>query len=158
DPPGDWQVSGAGDSTIQGFATQMSVNAGQSESFQINTPSRSYHIDILRVGWYQGNGATKVVSGMLPTATLPQSQPACRNDPGPAGVVEWGDWAVGASWTVPANAVSGLCLRHLKLGDTSKGNGSLIPFVVRNAASHSDILFQPDDEPWQVYNSQGGNS
>src|SRR5215472_7182238 len=162
DPPGDWQVSGAGDSTIQGFATQMSVNAGQSESFKINTPSRSYHIDILRVGWYQGNGATKVVSGMLPTATLPQSQPACRNDTGPTGLIDCGNWAVSASWTVPANAVSGLYLAHLKRDDTSTGNGSLIPFVVRNDASHSDILFQTDDETWQAYNTwpstSNGNS
>src|SRR5262249_39551914 len=34
DPPGDWQVSGAGDSSIQGFATQMSVTPGQIESFK----------------------------------------------------------------------------------------------------------------------------
>ena len=80
DPPSDWQVSGAGDSTIQGFATSMSVNAGQTESFKISTPASSYHIDILRIGYYQGNGARKVVSNMLPTASLPQTQPACRND------------------------------------------------------------------------------
>src|SRR5260370_11031714 len=66
DPPSDWQVSGAGDSTIQGFATAMSVNVGQTESFKINTPANSYHIDILRVGYYQGNGARKVASSMLP--------------------------------------------------------------------------------------------
>ena len=77
DPPSDWQVSGAGDSTIQGFATSMSVNVGQTESFKINTPATSYHIDILRIGYYQGDGARKVVSNMLPTATLPQTQPAC---------------------------------------------------------------------------------
>src|SRR5712691_1226632 len=46
DPASDWQVSGAGDSTIQGFATSMSVNVGQTESFKINTPAKSYHIDI----------------------------------------------------------------------------------------------------------------
>src|SRR5215471_19863535 len=61
DPPGDWLVSGQGDTSIQGFATQMSVAAGQTVSFKVSTPSRSYHIDILRVGWYQGSGATKVV-------------------------------------------------------------------------------------------------
>ena len=80
DPPSDWQVSGAGDSTIQGFATSMSVNVGQTESFKIDTPPTSYHIDILRLGWYGGDGARKVVSDMLPTATLPQTQPACIND------------------------------------------------------------------------------
>src|SRR5437773_2046230 len=32
DPASDWQVRGAGDSTIQGFATSMSVTSGQTES------------------------------------------------------------------------------------------------------------------------------
>src|SRR5690348_2852100 len=37
DPPNDWQVLDAGDSAIQGFATSMSVNVGQTESFKIDT-------------------------------------------------------------------------------------------------------------------------
>src|SRR5215472_13456843 len=68
DPPSDWQVSGDGDPSIQGFATSMSVTAGQTESFKISTPATSYHIDILRIGYYGGDGARKVVSNMLPTA------------------------------------------------------------------------------------------
>ena len=156
DPPSDWQVSGAGDSTIQGFATSMSVNAGETENFKISTPAKSYHIDILRVGYYQGNGARKVVSGMLPTATLPQTQPACRNDTAPTGLIDCGNWAVSASWTVPSTAVSGLYLAHLVRNDT--GGDSLIPFVVRNDASHSDIVFQTSDEAWEAYNTYGGNS
>ena len=156
DPPSDWQVNGAGDPSIQGFATQMSVTSGQTESFKINTTASSYHIDILRVGYYQGNGARKVVSNMQPTATLPQSQPACQNDSAPTGLIDCGNWAVSASWTVPSDAVSGLYLAHLVRNDT--GGESLIPFVVRDDASHSDILFQTADETWQAYNSQGGNS
>jgi hypothetical protein len=156
DPPSDWQVSGAGDSTIQGFATATSVNAGETESFKINTPASSYHIDILRIGYYQGNGARKVVSGVLPTASLPQSQPACKNDTAPTGLIECGNWAVSASWVVPSNAVSGLYIAHLVRNDT--GGSSLIPFVVRNDSSHSDILFQTSDETWQAYNTYGGNS
>ncbi len=111
-------MNGIGDSTIQGFATSMSVNAGQTESFKIDTPAKSYHIDILRVGYYQGDGARKVVSGMLPTATLPQSQPACLNDSAPTGLIDCGNWAVSASWTVPSTAVSGLYLAHLVRNDT----------------------------------------
>jgi hypothetical protein len=156
DPTSDWQESGAGDQTIQGFATSMSVNAGETESFKINTPAKSYHIDILRLGYYQGNGARKVVSGMLPTASLPQTQPACKNDTAPTGLIDCGNWAVSASWTVPSTAVSGLYLAHLVRNDT--GGGSLIPFVVRNDASHSDILFQTSDESWEAYNTYGGNS
>jgi hypothetical protein len=157
DPASDWNVSGIGDSTIQGFATSMSVNVGETENFKISTPSTSYHIDILRVGYYQGNGARKVVSNMLPTASLPQTQPACKNDTAPTGLIDCGNWAVSASWTVPATAVSGLYLAHLVRNDKTNSS-SIIPFVVRNDASHSDILFQTSDETWQAYNSQGGNS
>jgi N,N-dimethylformamidase beta subunit-like protein/uncharacterized protein DUF4082/Big-like domain-containing protein/fibronectin type III domain protein len=156
DPPSDWDVSGIGDSTIQGFATQMSVNAGQTINFKINTPAKAYHLDILRLGYYQGNGARKIASGLLPTATLPQSQPSCLNDTQATGLIDCGNWAVSASWTVPSNAVSGVYIAHLVRNDT--GGSSLIPFVVRNDASHSDILFQTSDETWQAYNTWGGNS
>jgi hypothetical protein len=156
DPPSDWQVTGGGDPSIQGFATSMSVTAGQTESFKISTPATSYHIDILRIGYYGGDGARKVVSNMLPTAALPQSQPACLNDTAPTGLIDCGNWGVSASWTVPSNAVSGLYIAHLVRNDT--GGESLIPFVVRNDASHSDILYQTSDETEQAYNSYGGNS
>ena len=71
------RYSGVGDSTIQGYATSMSVDVGQTESFKINTPASAYHIDILRLGYYGGDGARMVASNILPTATLPQTQPAC---------------------------------------------------------------------------------
>src|SRR6476660_522529 len=80
DSPNDWQVTDAGDPAIQGFATSMSVNAGQTESFKIDTLATAYHIDILRIGYYQGNGARKVVSNLQPTATPPQVQPSCTTD------------------------------------------------------------------------------
>jgi hypothetical protein len=134
----------------------MSVNAGQTENFKISTPSTSYHIDILRVGYYQGNGARKVVSNMLPTASLPQTQSACLNGATGTGLIDCGNWAVSASWAVPSTAVSGLYIAHLVRNDT--GGSSLIPFVVRNDASHSDILYQTSDETWQAYNTYGGNS
>ena len=153
DPSSDWQVNGSGDSTIQGFATAMSVTPGQTISFKINTPSTRYHIDILRLGYYQGNGARKVAAGLQPSASLPQTQPACKTDSAATGLVDCGNWAVSASWTVPTTAVSGLYIAHLKRDDTTTGNGSLIPFVVRDDSSHSNILFQTSDETWQAYNT-----
>src|ERR1700680_5048904 len=73
DPPSDWQTTGAGDPTIQGFATSMSVNGGQTISFKIKTPSTAYHIDILRLVYYGGDGALKVAAVIVPSAHLPQS-------------------------------------------------------------------------------------
>ena len=64
-----------------------------------------------------------------------------------------------ASWAVPTTAVSGLYIAHLVRDDPGgSDSGSHIPFVVRNDASHSDILFQTADETWEAYNTYGGNS
>ena len=38
------------------------------------------------------------------------------------------------------------------------GGASHIFFIVRNDASHSDILFQTSDTTWQAYNDYGGNN
>ncbi len=158
DPPSDWQVQGIGDSTIQGYATSMSVNVGQTVYFKIKTPSTAYHIDILRLGWYGGDGARKVASDILPSVTLPQTQPACLTDSS-TGLIDCGNWTVSASWTVPANAVSGIYIAHLVRDDSQdKGGESQIPFVVRNDASHSDILLSTSDATWEAYNDYGGNS
>jgi hypothetical protein len=155
DPPSDWQIDGNGDSTIQGFGTSMSVNKGETISFKIKTPASSYHIDILRLGYYQGNGARKIVAGLRPTATLPQTQPACLISAS-TGLIDCGNWAVSASWTVPATAVSGVYIAHLVRDDT--GGSSQIPFVVRDDSSHSALVFQTSDTAWEAYNTYGGNS
>ena len=158
DPPSDWQVSGAGDPTIQGYATQAGVNVGQTVSFKIDTPSTAYHIDILRLGYYQGNGARLIASNIKPSATLPQSQPSCLTDSS-TGLIDCGNWGVSASWTVPADAVSGVYIAHLVRDDSADPGGeSQIMFVVRNDASHSNVLVQTSDETWQAYNDYGGNS
>jgi Domain of unknown function (DUF4082)/Fibronectin type III domain/Mo-co oxidoreductase dimerisation domain len=156
DPPSDWGGPGqVDDPSIVGFATSMSVNVGQTISFKIKTPSTAYHIDILRLGYYQGNGARLIASGIKPSVPLPQSQPACLTDAS-TGLVDCGNWAVSASWTVPSNAVSGVYIAHLVRDDTRAS--SQIEFVVRNDSSHSDIVVQTSDATWQAYNAYGGDS
>ena len=154
-PESDWGESGSGDPSIQGFATAMSVNVGETVEFKILTTAVSYHIDILRLGYYQGNGARKIAPAVLPSAPLPQEQPSCLTF-SDTGLIDCGNWAVSASWAVPETAVSGVYIAHLVREDT--GGGSLIPFVVRNDASTSSIVFQTSDETWQAYNDYGGNS
>ncbi|WP_427173005.1 DUF4082 domain-containing protein [Arthrobacter sp. 92] len=155
-PASEWQVAGAGSSTIQGYATSMSANIGDAVKFKIKTPSTSYHIDVYRLGYYQGAGARKVAANVLPSATLPQNQPACSTF-SDTGLIDCGNWGVSATWQVPATAVSGVYLARLVRDDTT-GAASVIPFVVRDDAAHSDVLFQTSDTTWQAYNSYGGNS
>ena len=45
----------------------MSVNVGQTINFKIKTPASSYHIDILRLGYYDGDGARLHRLEHLPT-------------------------------------------------------------------------------------------
>ena len=153
-PPSEWDIDGSGDDTIQGFATDISVNKGERIDFKINTPAAAYTIDIYRTGYYGGNGARKIAS-VTPSAGLPQAQPACLFDEA-TSLVDCGNWRVSASWNVPAGAVSGVYVAHLVRSDT--GGDSHIIFVVRDDSSTSKVLFQTSDTTWQAYNNWGGYS
>jgi Domain of unknown function (DUF4082)/Bacterial Ig domain/Viral BACON domain len=153
-PSSEWDVSGSGDLTIQGFATDISVNQGGTVFFKINTDASAYTINIYRLGYYGGNGARKIAT-ISPSVPLPQSQPACKAD-STTNLVDCGNWAVSASWQVPSNATSGIYIAHLVRNDT--GGDSHVVFIVRSDSSHSAILYQTSDQSWQAYNGYGGNS
>ncbi len=153
-PASEWDVDGSGSSTIQGFATDISVDAGSTEKFKIDTDASAYSVTIYRIGYYGGTGARRIAT-VTPSASLPQKQPQCINDT-TTQLVDCGNWGVSASWDVPANAVSGVYIALLKRADT--GAASHITFVVRDDSSHSDLVFQTSDPTWQAYNTYGGSN
>jgi N,N-dimethylformamidase beta subunit-like protein len=156
-PSSEWDIGGSGDSSIQGFATDISVNKGEVVRFKIKTSATAYRLDIYRLGYYGGNGARKVTT-VLPSATLPQSQPNCQTNAS-VGLVDCGNWAVSASWTVPSTAVSGVYFAYFERTDSAAlGDNNIAIFVVRDDTRHSAILFQTSDTTWQAYNRYGGNS
>ncbi|QSZ49196.1 DUF4082 domain-containing protein [Arthrobacter sp. D5-1] len=150
-PASEWDIDGAGDDTIQGFSTEISVNAGQPIRFKVDTNAPNYTIAIYRTGWYAGNGARKVAD--VTPSVLRQNQPACRTDV-TTGIYDCGTWAVSATWQVPSTAVSGVYIALLRRPDT--GGMSHITFVVRNDGNRSAVVFQTADQTWQAYNSYGG--
>ncbi len=154
DPATEWDVSGAGDLSIQGYVADISVNRGQTVQFKIDTDATAYRLDIYRMGYYGGSGA-RLVASIAPSVSLPQTQPACLEDP-TTGLVDCGNWAVSASWAVPATATSGIYFARVQRLDT--GGASHIVFVVRDDSGNSDLLFQTSDTTWQAYNRYGGNS
>ncbi|WP_018614591.1 DUF4082 domain-containing protein [Segetibacter koreensis] len=153
-PASEWDISGAGDLSIQGFATDISVNKGQTVRFKIKTNASAYTINIYRLGYYQGNGARKVGTGII-TAALPQTQPADLVNT-TTGLIDCGNWAESAHWDVPTTVVSGIYIA--KLTRTDNGGASHIVFIVRDDASTSYIYFKTADATWQAYNAYGGNS
>ncbi|MEC4749602.1 N,N-dimethylformamidase beta subunit family domain-containing protein [Methylomicrobium sp. Wu6] len=152
-PSSEWDITGAGDTTIQGYATDISVNRGNTVSFKIKTDATAYRLDIYRMGFYGGLGARKIAS-ITPSATLPQTQPNCLTNA--TGLIDCGNWGLSASWSVPADAVSGIYFAKVVRNDTQ--GASHIVFVVRDDSSTSDLLFQTSDTTWQAYNNYGGNS
>ncbi|WP_426245723.1 N,N-dimethylformamidase beta subunit family domain-containing protein [Nocardioides sp. LHG3406-4] len=150
-PKSVWDIQEAGDETIQGFATQISVNRGERIDFKVDTTAPSFSVEIYRTGWYAGDGARRIDTQPIPTVA--QDQPNCANDVA-TDMVDCGSWAVSASWTVPPTAVSGVYIARLVRGD---GVGdSHVTFIVRDDASHSDLVFQTSDTTWQAYNNYGG--
>jgi hypothetical protein len=153
-PGSEWDITGSGDASIQGFATDMSVNRGGTARFKIQTTASNYQIAIYRLGYYGGLGARHIAT-IAPSAALPQTQPPCLTETA-SGLVDCGNWAESASWAVPATATSGIYLAKLRRPDT--GGASHIVFVVRDDTGTADLLFQTSDSTWQAYNRYGGNS
>jgi hypothetical protein len=149
---GKGQNSGPGvKNFIEGYATDISVNSGQTINFKINTDSKNYRGDIYRLGYYGGLGARKVATFQKSVASV---QPAPVTDP-VLGLVDAGNWTVTASWAVPSGAVSGVYIVHLVRQDGISGENH-IPFIVRNDAVKRDIVFQTSDTTWHAYNGWGG--
>lgn len=150
-PESEWLFDTA-DSSIEGYAAQFTLDHGQKVDFKINTDAKNYRIDIYRLGYYNGDGARKVATINQNLATA-QLQPAPLFDP-TTKLVDAGNWSVSASWNVPIDAVSGIYIAELTRLDT--GGQNMIPFIVRDDESPSDITFQTSDTTWQAYNWWGG--
>jgi len=149
----DWDITGVGNTSIQGYATDMSVNVGTSIGFKVKTSGiSSYNIAIYRLGYYGGLGSRKVATISGVTAKAGNVDSNCVSDPN-TELFDCGKWAVSATWAVPADAISGV---YVALLLPSNGGPSEIPFVVRNDASTSKLLFKTSDATWQAYNSYSG--
>ena len=160
-PQSYWNV--ARSNQIEGFTTDFSINSGQSVDFKINvngTQSQTlpYKLEIFRLGYYGGDGATLV-------ATINNADGTVQPNPlydASLGMVDAGNWSVTDSWSVPADAVSGVYIARLQRLDTNgnpiSGATNQIPFIVRNDNVGSDIVLQTSDTTWQAYNAWWGNN
>src|SRR4051812_4854431 len=119
-PSTEWDVNGSGDPRIQGYATDISADIGETIAFKIKSDSKAYRIDLYRLGYYGGMGARHVAS-TKPSVPLPQRQPECLSD-AQTRLYDCGNWAVSASWRVPPDAVSGIYLARLVREDVEPLN------------------------------------
>ena len=133
-----WDISGAGDSTIQGFTTDISVNVGQTVSFKINTNATNYKTGHLSPGLLRRSGRSSGDDRHSFGAPSPDSAGmhhglSYRLD----GLRELGGLSHLDRPMLPLSL--GYISQTLSATDT--GGDSHIPFVVRNDASTSRHSF-----------------
>ncbi|ETX30397.1 DUF4082 domain-containing protein [Roseivivax isoporae] len=146
---------------IEGFATDISVDAGERIDFKINVnggAGSDYKVEIFRLGYYGGDGARKVAEWTNTDAVV---QPDAAYDATRA-LVDAGNWSVTDSWVTPETAVSGVYLARIQRldanGDPIEGAANQIPFIVREDDRPADIVLQTSDTTWHAYNGWFGNN
>ena len=110
-PASEWDIDGAGDASIQGFATDISVNRGQTVQFKVKAPTPAA-TPSTSTAWATTAGTARAWWPPSPLRRrFPRRQPACLTNA--TGLVDCGNWAVSASWAVPASATSGIYFARL---------------------------------------------
>jgi hypothetical protein len=153
-PPSEWAITNSDAPDLLGFATDISVNHGETVHFKIKTDVPQYRLDLYRLGFYGRSGA-RYMATVRPSSG-PSTQPDCLADSA-TGLIDCGNWADSISWRVPSEAVSGIYLAKLVREDGIAGESHIV-FIVRDDENSSDVLFQTSDTTWQAYNAYGGKS
>ena len=156
--PTDWLQPAAPPTSIEGWASELSVLPGEQVHLHVSTgDGDSYTVELYRLGWYGGLGARLVTC--LPSCggdKLGQHfEPSIQN-----GLIR-ADWPVTDTLTIPGTAVSGYYYALLRVtsGGDDAGARGYVAFVVREAPSRrSQILVQVPVNTWQAYNPWGGKS
>ena len=143
--PLDWEVTNEGDEDIQGYATSMSVNKGETISFKVKSTTPNYKIDIYRLGYYGGDGRAADPGRAWPRPA-PQRSPSARASPPPGS-------STAATGTCRAPGPFRARRSPASTSPTSSATTRPRPdvevsqtvFVVRDDASSSDVLYQTSD-------------
>ncbi len=152
--PEIWDIDGAGDPDIQGFATEISVNRGARIDFKIDTAADVVQIDIYRTGWYQRLGRPQDRSRPSSRAHASADPAGLRQRRGPPSST--------TAATGPCRR-RGRCRRRGLRACTSPGSSAPTASVTATSSSssattpaRSDLFFQTSDTTWQAYNTYGG--
>jgi hypothetical protein len=140
---------GRGTDGFLGYAKQFSTDAGNSVSFAVDGVNAA-NIAIHRIGHYAGN-RWRLVATISNTGT---NQPDVQTLANSNGSTSASNWSTTATWSIPADAVSGLYVGVVR--DSGNTAQAWIPFIVRNDSRTADIVIRVSDTTWgAAYNPHG---
>jgi len=157
-----WVGPEASASSIEGYASEVSVAPGEDLHFHISArPAARYRIEVFRLGWYGGLGARRLAC--LPECSSGEQGVAQPLPPPPSGdraVPVRANWPVTDVLRVRRRWVSGYYeARFVLTSGDQAGRGSVTYFVVQAPpARHSQLLVQVPVNTWEAYNNWGGRS
>ena len=108
---------------IEGYATALSINRGDSVDLKVNSAAGStFRAEIYRTGYYGGAGARlySVITGVPGTA-----QPACTTD-STTGLIDCSNWQTSLSLTTTSSWPTGVYAIRLVREDTGTDNQILL--------------------------------
>jgi hypothetical protein len=151
----DWELTAPATAReIEGYASETSVDRGDTLDLYVSTPEPAYTVDVFRTGWYGGAGARRV-AGPIVRPGRPQPPPTPDSL---TGLIE-------CRWTDPyrlrtADAEgpwpSGVYLARLTAG--ASGRQAYVVFAVRDDTRRAALLFQSSVTTFAAYNNWGGRS
>jgi hypothetical protein len=145
-----WQIPSSAKHGIVGFADKVSADLGARVTLYVDTTADSFRVRAYRMGYYGGLGGrliwkSKSVRGdnqPPPTITLETHMVETAWDPSIT-------FHIGSGWR------EGTYLLKLV---SNVGGQAYLPLIVRNDASHADLVIQQQVTTWQAYNLWGGAS
>ncbi len=143
-----WKITDAADNhEIEGYANHTSITPGQPVTLFVSTAAPEFHVEIYRMGYYQGLGGRLVAaSGATPGGV----QAALHFTPG-INMVET-SWAPSLVLATDAWPEGDYLLKLV--ADT--GKQQYVPLTVRNDASTAPFVLINAITTWQAYNLWGG--
>ncbi len=136
--------------SIEGFADHVSAQAGDVVTLYVNTVAPTFHVDVIRMGWYQGLGG-RIVWRSEEVRGVAQPEPTVAPT---VHTVEC-PWTPSLRFEVQADWLPGAYL--LKLVGAG-GQQQYVPLCIRDDRSTAAIVVQHSVTTWQAYNRWGGFS
>lgn len=152
-----WAVSGGPSTAIEGYPTQMSLQAGQALQLHVSTdPTAKYQVQIYRLGYYQGLGGRLITCIPSCSSSEQGKEYPDNTKTGYSGA----DWPVTDTVTVGSNWTTGYYEAKLVLTSGSdSGKANYVPFfVLAPPGDDAPILVQASVNTWEAYNNWGGKS
>lgn len=135
---------------IEGYADQASAQAGDTVTLFVSTKAPSFHVEVYRMGYYQGIGA-RLIYQSDQVAGVRQATPVVV---APTNTVQC-NWNPSVSLNVESSWPPGSYLLKLVGPDNEQ---QFVPLCIRDDTSKAAVVVQSSITTWQAYNRWGGYS